>query len=320
MLALNEDDLGASRDAIKTFIAKFQVIHPQVHSCLGLALQVHDLVGRRDMQMALRAAQKGRRKRLTNWLSQTEEVGFHQREALESVTAEASSLNQTVVMREVELRAVDQLLWDRKNEYSQLILAIEEEKFETEKIREERQREIDQAHAAVQEAKEEVVAIDKAVEFVRHDVETYRNSEKKLIQKKLDMMRELSKRLEQERKVVQAMPVASKVVDDLTEAMSTAMFGKQDLIEELKAKEERLKWLQAETQRKSFVISELRGMTIPKSRENRSDQEMLEDIDELLSDIQAQNEVHFENLQIAGFEAEGLEAERASLRGILKDL
>jgi hypothetical protein len=320
VLALQEDDLGAKRDAIKICIAKYQVMEPQVQSCLGLAMLVQDGIARIDQQAVVRGVQKGKRKRLTNWLAQTEEVGAYQREALAAVKSEELVVVQSVLAREADLRQVERVLSGLGAEFTQLRAMVEAEGMERERVKKDGMKEIQRALEDIRKAEEEVAAIEKATDFMRHDVATYHISERKLIQKKLDMVQQLSKRLQNERKNVMATPVAAAVVDDLTESLSAEMVEKQELIDAVKMQEEKIKWLRAENERKSIIIRELRGMAIPKSGEKRSEEELLADIDDFLGDIQVQNEVHFENLQIAGFEAEGLEAEGKSLDGFLRDV
>jgi hypothetical protein len=61
-------------------------------------------------------------------------------------------------------------------------------------------------------------------------------------------------------------------------------------------------------------------MIIPKSGDDRTIADVLKDFQRFLDDTQIQHECFFENLQIASFEAEGLEDERASLLGFLGSL
>jgi hypothetical protein len=117
--------------------------------------------------------------------------------------------------------------------------------------------------------------------------------------------------LDVERDILRAVQIAPAIIDELTKTISTEMIDKQAVVEQVKRLQDRLRWLQAETQKKSWIIGELNRMIIPRSSDN--------DFQHLVDDTQVQNECHFENLQIAGFETEGLEKERASLIGILRD-
>jgi hypothetical protein len=68
------------------------------------------------------------------------------------------------------------------------------------------------------------------------------------------------------------------------------------------------------------MIGELRVMIIPKSSETRTINEALMDFEQLVSDTQMQNQCHFDNLQIAGLDVEGLESERIALLAVLREL
>jgi predicted nucleic acid-binding Zn-ribbon protein len=158
------------------------------------------------------------------------------------------------------------------------------------------------------------------ISTLNHDVETHHVSRKKLLQKKLELVRELSKRLVAQRENCASMEIGSSRVEELTQAVSTKMLEKQDMLAEIKKREDRLKWLQAETQKKSAIIAELKKMIKPRSSETPTNQQTLDDFDQLLSNLEVQNECHLENLQIAGFEMGGLEEEKASLMSILGDM
>lgn len=118
---------------------------------------------------------------------------------------------------------------------------------------------------------------------------------------------------------MQAIAVAPEVIEGLAQMVSTELLEKQALVDEVSHLQKRLKWLQSETQKKSVIISELKTMMIPVASDNRRIQITMKDFQQLLDDTQVQNECHLENLQIAGFEIEGLEQERTSLLGILRE-
>jgi hypothetical protein len=318
-IAIDEDDLGSHRDALKIFIAKFQVIEPQVQSCLGLAMQVEDLIGKFAYHNAIRVAQKGRRKRLINWFTETQAVNAHQREVLAARFEVFLIQSGKAVQKEAELSEVDRVLNGLQTELAGRSIDINTEEAEQERIRANIREIIEQAKLDLQREEQQIDQIDQQSRFLAQDIATYHISEKKLVEKKFRMVQQLSQRLEIERKALERAEMAPNVVDQLTERMSAEMFEKQDLAENVFKHETKLQWLRAEIERKTNIVTELRQMTILTSDGVRTEGELMTDIDNLLSDIQAQNEVHFENLQIAGFEAEGLEAERSSLRGILQE-
>jgi hypothetical protein len=164
------------------------------------------------------------------------------------------------------------------------------------------------------------LGIEKAAESLRHEIETHDVANKKLVSKKVGIAEQLGRRLCAERETLRASEIDSSKLEDLTQTLTFEMVEKQELSDAVRRTQDRLKWLQAETQRKTLMIGELKIMIIPKSSETRTLSDALMDFEQLLSDTQMQNSCHFDNLQIAGLDLEGLEGERTSLLAVLRSL
>jgi hypothetical protein len=317
---IREDELTSARDGLKAFIARCDAIQPRFDTCLGVPMHVQDLAARLDQLAAVLSAQRGRRHRLLNWASQTEAVFEHQTMVFREMGDEIMELAKSADAKAAELEGVQTILNDVAAEHSRVLLLLRAEDREIERFKSE-------TESNHQKAKEDGEAVDlrisnvgKLISTLNHDVETHHVSRKKLLQKKLELVRELSKRLVVQRQNCASMEIGSSKVEELTQAVSTEMLEKQDMLAEIKKREDRLKWLQAETQKKSAIITELKKMIKPRSSETPTNQQTLDDFDQLLSNLKVQNECHLENLQIAGFGMGGLEEEKASLMSILGDM
>jgi hypothetical protein len=288
--AVTEDDLSTSRDALKTFIAHYQLIEPRIRGCCGIPMALQDLAGQVERLHVARAAQRGRRHRLLNWMGQTEAINEHQGKVFQSMIVEFEEAVQRLAAKEVDLAEVQRVLGGVMSEQSHAVLLLTAEEDETERIANETQENIVRGEQERREAEQGMSDMEKLICTLRHDVETHHISKKKLLQKKLDMIQQLTKRLAQERKTRDSIDVGSTRVEELTQEVSAQMFERQGMLGEVRKREERLKWLQGETQKKSVIINELRTMTMSRTGTRTSPEQAVEDFDGLLSDVEVQNE------------------------------
>jgi chromosome segregation ATPase len=283
-------------------------------------MHVQDLAARLDQLRAVLAAQRGRRHRLLNWKSQTDAVFEHQAKVVREMGDESAELARKVDANAAEFEGVQRILEDVTAEHSRVFLVLRTEESELDRVKEATESDRQKAKENREAAELRISNAEKLISTLNHDVETHHVSRRKLLQKKLDMIRELSKRLAAERQNCTSIEIGSSKVEELTQAVSTEMLEKQDMLAEIKKRKEQLKWLQAETQKKSAIIAELKKMIKPRSSESPTNRQTLDDFDQLVGNLEVQNECHLENLQIAGFEMGGLEEEKASLMSILADL
>jgi hypothetical protein len=298
--AVTEDDLLTTRDELKTFIAKYQMIEPDIRQCCGIPMALHDLAGRLERIQVARAAQRGRRNRLMNWMAQTVAINEHQGKALQSMVVEFEEAGQKVVAREVDLANVQSVLGSVIAEKSQAVLLVAAEEDKIDRIVCEVRANAERRQQERIETERRIADMEKLIATLRHDVETHHVSKRKLLQKKLDMIQQLTKRLAQERKTRDSIDVGSTRVEELAQEVSAQMLEKQGMLGEVRKREEQLKWLQAETQKKSVIIKELKTMTVSRTSDRPTPEQAVEDFDGLVNDVEVQNEGNMESLQKIG--------------------
>jgi DNA repair exonuclease SbcCD ATPase subunit len=319
--ALLEARIGALRAGsarLKARIADCEVYGPQVHSAFGVGMLVQDLVARLDQARAARAWQRGRRNRLVNWIGQTEAVRGHQESALVSLRAQLCEISEKISQKSGELAEVQERLGRATQEHAEMASRVAAAESERDQVREDIRANTRRFDSDREQKEAEMRNIDRFTETLRHDLLTHDVSKRTQLQKRLDMVQQLSKRLSSERQNLQSVEVDPAVIEELTQNVTTALTEKQEAADELKRAEDQLKWLQSESRKKSMMIEELKQMIIPKSGDDRSITAVLKDFQRLLDDTEVQHECFFENLQIVSFEAEGLEDERTSLLTFLR--
>jgi hypothetical protein len=305
---------------LKARVAEYELLQPQVFSCFGLVMFVQDQLGKLDQMGRVRIGQRGRRNRLVNWIAQTEEVQEQQKEAALAMDDELGEIAGKVAVTEAELARVREICGKRLEEYVCVVREIQGLEKKAEEMRREVREERAHFEEEIRKDEAEIIGIESATEALRGKIGAHDVSKRNLVQERLDMVQHLSKSLADERQKVRAIAISPQVIEELAQNVSTEMLEKQSWSDEVRHCQDRLKWLQAETQKKSTMISELRTMIIPISSDSRTTEATIGDFETLLADTQVQNECLLENLQIVGFEVAGLEDERASLLGILREM
>jgi chromosome segregation ATPase len=310
----------AVNNSLRKRIAHCEVLQPQLCACCGLGVHVQDLSACLDQIRGQRALQKGREKRLANWFTQTATVYEHQETVVEGLCQEFGTIAGRLEIRETELLEIEDVCNGVKGELSILTEAIQSEERICKELRATMETERETFGIEATKQREKLEMIEREIRNADHGISTHSVSAKKLMNKKVDMAQQLERRLSSERENLRANTVEAGIIEELTETLSIVMIEKQKLIDALKKGNNRLRWLQTESQKKSLMISELQVKIIPKSSETRTMEEALDDFQHLLDDTNIQNTCHFDNLQIAGLDVEGLESERVSLLAMLSQL
>jgi hypothetical protein len=279
-LAVTEDDLSTTRDELKTFIAKYQLIEPDIRRCCGIPMALYDLVGRLERIHVALAAQRGRRYRLMNWMAQTVAVNEHQGKVLQSMVVEFEEAVQKVAARQVDLADVQSVLGRVIAEKLQAVLLVAAEEDEIDRIACEARANAERRQQEGIETERRMADMEKLIATLRHDVETHHVSKRKL-----DMIQQLTKRLAQERKTRDLIDVGSTRVEELAQEVRAQMLEKQGMLGEVRNREEQLKWLQAETHKKSFIIKELKTMTMSRTSDRLTPEQAVEDFYGLVNDV-----------------------------------
>ena len=318
--ATQDQEVTGQIDQVTKFIAKYEVIQPQVETCLGYEMMVQDLVSRLDHLKAARSAQKGRRFRLTAWLAQTEMIRDNSQKTLEDLGKEEEEVTKNLLKYENEYAEAQASLTDVMSRYSEMTLQVANQLQENEKMGkngdEEEQRQIREC----EKARKSITDIEAKTAAIRAEISGYGVTKKRLLKKKLELIDQLKKRVRVEKENRSVIDVNSPVVVELMRQVNDHMLEKEGLEMELRKHEERLKWLQAEDQKKDWLMEECLRLVPARKDDQLSEDRCWQEFVDLVSDTEVQNQCYFNDMQTVGNELEGLEGENQSLRAILSSM
>ena len=120
---------------------------------------------------------------------------------------------------------------------------------------------------------------------------------KRLLKKKLDLIDQLKKRVKVEKENRSVIDVNSPAVVELTRQVNDQMLEKEAVEMELKKHEERLKWLQAEDQKKDLLIEECTRLVPVRAGEVLTEDRAWQDFVGFVDDTQVQNQCYFDDMQ-----------------------
>jgi chromosome segregation ATPase len=298
----------------------YEILKPQIETCHGLAMHIEDLTGQLENLTAIRVQQKRRRKRLESSVGETQAIADQQESAHSSLIADIVQFSLDNDRKESENSEVQLRLATLKSEYSQTTLSLADEETEADTIRKNVRRAIEKAAADAQQSEISIRTIAKAIADLRGEIDLFPSTKQRMLQKKMGMIEQLTKRLGAERKARASVAQESSLVDELTATVGEHLLEKGDLEGEIAELSSRLAWLQAEAQKKGWMLEEVHRMIIPNEHVKLTVAQCLKDLEDLVQDTQVQYESCVENLQIADFEITGLEDERATLSGLLAEL
>jgi chromosome segregation ATPase len=315
-----EQEISACKADLQKRFSEYEIIQPQIETCHGLAMQLEDLDAQVERLQAFRQVQQSRRKRLLNWVTQTEAVNETQQSIHSGLISDSLKLNLDLERTEAECDKVQDQLAAARSEYSEMLLLIADEESEIDKSQSILEQSLEK-FGNDQKASEKLISgIEKDLKTLQSEISVYPAAKKRLLQKKSDMVQQLMKRVAIERQNCAAAEPNLALVGELTESVTEQLLEKADLDSEFQFLSDRLKWLQAEAQKKGWMLEEVQRMIIPRDGTQITIVQSLQDLDQLVSDTQVQYDCCVENLQIADFEITGLEDERLTLNGILAEM
>ena len=318
--ATQDQEVTVYIDQVKKFIAKYEVIQPQIETCLGYEMMVQDLVARLDHLKGVRSAQKGRRYRLKNWLAQTEMIRDNSERTLEDMGHEYDELEKNLLKHENEYAEAQAKLTEVMSQCSEMMLMVANQIEENEKMKKQGDEDGEREQQECEKARQSIGDIEKATAGIRAEIGGYGLTKKRLLKKKLDLIDQLKKRVKVEKENRSVIDVNSPAVVELTRQVNDQMLEKEAVEMELKKHEERLKWLQAEDQKKDLLIEECTRLVPVRAGEVLTEDRAWQDFVGFVDDTQVQNQCYFDDMQTIGNELEGLEGENQSLRSILSSM
>jgi hypothetical protein len=128
----------------------------------------------------------------------------------------------------------------------------------------------------------------KGLQQLRGDLNTPDLSKKEMLEKFLDMVQQLSKRLAIDGRKVHAVQIRPAITEELTQHVLS--------IEEILQFQNLFHWLQAEAQKKTIMIDELKIIIILQESHHRTIESAGWNVERLFDDTQVDNECSIENM------------------------
>ncbi|OHT04129.1 hypothetical protein TRFO_06437 [Tritrichomonas foetus] len=301
------------------FIQKCEVLKPQVETYLGCGLYIQDLVSRLDDVKKQRKIQKGRQYRLNNWIAQTNAVHDSQMQIFNGLEKDLVNLGNKHKELEDDYHQVEILLRNETTKFNQEEFNILEALESKEKYEKETMNLVDQSNKKLEEMRNSIPKIDEQMKQIQNEINSHGVKKKKLLQKKLEMVQQLKKRITMERKAMQKQDISSELVMELTQVEENHLLEKEKIEKEVRLIEDKLKWLQANAEKKKQIIEELDKSVFPMD-EPVSDSQCMKMFAQSLEEVKITNSALLSDMQEIGMELAGIEGENESLRTILSSL
>lgn len=301
------------------FFNSFAVLKPQIETCMGCGLLIQDLCTKLTNLKKERSVQSGRRFRLKNWkLRKTQDYQI-QSDLMLKHEQDLQRINEKSKGVEAELHDVENQLRNEITNLSKEEYEILEAQSANEKYEKETENITKKAHDNIMTIKNKKIPdIDNRNHNIQSEINNYGIKKKKLLQKKLEMIQQLEKRIDWERQTIQKKDIVSPIVEELTNVEEQNLLEKEQMEKEIKSLEERLQWLQADAEKKTLIIKELEKV-VPLDQPVDEDT-CLKMFYKSLDDVQVTNGALLNDLQMVGNELQGIEGENQSLKTILSQL
>ena len=301
------------------FFNSFAVLKPQIETCMGCGLLIQDLCTKLTNLKKERSVQSGRRFRLKNWkLRKTQDYQI-QSELMLKHEQDLQRINEKSKGVETELHDVENQLRNEITNLSKEEYEILEAQSANEKYKKETDNITKKAHDNIMTIKNKKIPdIDNRNHNIQSEINNYGIKKKKLLQKKLEMIQQLEKRIDWERQTLQKKDIVSPIVEELTNVEEQNLLEKEQMEKEIKSLEERLQWLQADAEKKTLIIKELEKV-VPLDQPVDEDT-CLKMFYKSLDDVQVTNGALLNDLQMVGNELQGIEGENQSLKTILSQI
>lgn len=301
------------------FFNSFTILRPQIETCMGCGLFIQDLCAKLNNLKKERSVQSGRRFRLQNWKKRKNQDFQIQSDLMERHQKDMDRIKEKSFGVEAQLHTLEVQLRNEVNALSKEEYDLFEANTEKEKYDKETEKLVNKAQEVIANIKTNTIPdIDNQINNIQSEINSYGMKKKKLLQKKIEMIRQLEKRIDFERQTLQRQDIVSPIVEELTNVEEQNLLEKEQIEKEIKQLEEQLRWYQANAEKKTLVIKELEKV-VPLDQPVDEDT-CLRMFYKSLDDVQVTNEALLNDLQMVGNELQGIEGENQSLKTILSQM
>ena len=301
------------------FLNQCFVLKPQIETCLGCGLYLQDLCTELDLLRKERSKQNGRKYRLKNWIKQTSAVHESQLQILEGLNNDILNLTSKNKQIEDECHQIEIQLRNETTIYNQEEIKNLEALEEKNNYEKETENIVQQKRENMEKMRQLMPKIDEHSEQIKLEIASFGMKKQKMLQKKLEMIKELKRRIVVERKNQQKQEVNSDLVMELTQVEEQHHLEKEQIEKEIKGLEDKLHWLQVDVEKKRQILEEL-DKTIYPMDEPVSEERCLKMFYQSYDEVQITNNALLNDMQATGMELAGAEGENESLKTILSQL
>lgn len=315
-----EQSLSHTEQEYNDFFNKFNVLRPQIETCLGVGLYVQDLATRLDNIKKSRSVQAGRRFRLRNWQSKVKADYEAHHQLMEGHEKDHQKIQKKQEELDKILHETEISLRNEATKINQQEIAFMETQNETERYIKETGEIIEKLEKEIETIKTKTFPeLENQIKSIQGEINNFDLKKKKLLQKKIEMIQQLEKRIKQERKDQEKKNIKSPLVLQLTEVEETHLLEKEEMERHIKSLEDRKNWLEAEVEKKGQIISEIDNAQMPMD-EPVDEETCLQMFYTFVDEIKITNRALLNDLHMFEDELEGAQGENQSLKAIIAEL
>lgn len=293
--AAQENDLTILIDDADKKYAKYEVLVHQLQTCRMMRFHIEDMLENCDHLRIEREAQHGRRYRLNGWKQQASVINQQQVIAHNDLIKDFNEKAKELQEEERKLSEVYTTQASCQSKLSDLEIEISQLEKSNSEASQTTHAEIEKERDEIQKLKQKLASNKSEISEMRNTIQNYNRSEAKAIQKKIGMVRDLEKRLIQERKNLPVIQIDSPYVEELTRTVDAEMREREKILFEVRDLEKELKRVRADSDRKTVVIEEF--STVRPSDEPLSDEVCYRDFLNLLKEAEIKHVNYVSDLQ-----------------------
>jgi len=258
--AASEQQITSEIEDMNHLQDRFSHIIPKIESIKGTGFYFQDLIVQIENLKASRSIQQGRRNKLNGWQSQALVINESQKNTLSGITFDHEKVLSLSHQEESKSILLQSQFAGLNNDFSQLLIKVSDLELQLENEQNQTQDDIKSIKLTIESNKILFDENAKQIAGLKNQIDNYQASEKKLLQKRLDMIQQLEKRVEQEKKSKPKEDINNPFIIELTATAEELMNELESEKNELKYQEKLLQKNQDELQKKEYIIEEFKTL------------------------------------------------------------
>lgn len=317
-IAAVDQSLQFQIEETQRLVTKIDMIAPKIYFCRNAGFYVEDLYTKFEQCTYERNAQKGRKRRFKQWIKSTQDVIDHHNQTLSSYDKDLERIANNQIDAEKILKDTEAQLAAEQLRQSEMTLSIADHLAEDENLAQKFDHEKADMIADNEQRRDQIEIIEQQSIDISNIIANYHVNHKKLVNKKLNLIRELEKRVKAERRIQADQSIVTDYVEKLTIVLANEMSARDAIDDHNKKLDDSLKRLQREAEKKKSLIAEYTEIT--PANEPMSEERCMEEFRQLVQDHQVQNQFYLKEMVSLQDELNCLESENRSLKGIASQI